>query len=297
VGIGIGSVALLAAAVFLILRNRTEAQIAQRLRMQRAEKLLAAEEAIAAHRYSEAFQNLDSARRLGASGPDLKDLDAVEREAHAEDLHREMETAIAAQDWDRARKLFDVLALTQTFFGAKAVEKAETIKSGYVKAHLAAAARLRGNDSAGCLAETDLALAANPQSGEARSIADACKAPAVKSAKVPPARAERPSRTRAVAAAPRAYDEAEARRLLNEGNQKLGQDVSGAIVLYQRALTLKPGKAVLALIYRSMGIAFTRQGNLEEGAHYYRLYLPLCTNAAEKAQVQKVLEDYDARRR
>ena len=41
VGIGIASVALLAAAIFLILRNRADAEIAQRLRVQRAEKLRA----------------------------------------------------------------------------------------------------------------------------------------------------------------------------------------------------------------------------------------------------------------
>jgi hypothetical protein len=97
---------------------------------------------------------------------------------------------------------------------------------------------------------------------------------------------------------PRPYDEAEARRLLNEGNQKLlGQDPSGAVALFQKALTLKPGHQTLGGLYRSMGIAFTRQGNIEEGAHYYRLYLPLCSNPAEKSQLQKVLDDYDARRR
>jgi tetratricopeptide (TPR) repeat protein len=97
---------------------------------------------------------------------------------------------------------------------------------------------------------------------------------------------------------PRPYDEAEARRLLNEGNQKLlAQDPSGAIALFQQALTLKPGNPTLGGLYRSLGIAFTRQGNIEEGAHYYRLYVPLCTNPAEKAQLQKVLDDYEARRR
>ncbi|HYY53117.1 MAG TPA: hypothetical protein VE755_09600, partial [Myxococcales bacterium] len=152
------------------------------------------------------------------------------------------------------------------------------------------------NDNGGCLAEAELALAASPQSPEARAMADACRTPVVKRAAVASARPQRAAATRS-AAAPRAYDEAEARRLLNEGNQKLAQDISSAIVLYQKALTLKPDKPLLALIYRSMGIAFTRQGNLEEGAHYYRLYFPLCTNASERAQVQKVLEDYDARRR
>jgi pSer/pThr/pTyr-binding forkhead associated (FHA) protein len=294
IGIGMASVALLAAAIFLILRNRADAETAQRLRVQRAEKLLAAQEAVAAHRYTDAFQNLDSARRLGASAAELKDLDVVERESRAEDLYREMETAIAAQDWDRARKLLAALSLTQTFHGSKAVEKADVVKIGYVNAHLATAVRLRGNDNPGCLAEAQLALAANPQNAEARVLTEACKPPAPQAASARPAR---PAPAR-VAAAPRAFDEAEARRLLNEGNQKLlAQDLSAAIVLYQQALTLKPGKSVLAGLYRSMGIAFTRQGNMEEGAHYYRLYLPLCANASERAQLQKVLDDYDARRR
>jgi len=294
VGIGIASVALLAAAIFLILRNRADAEIAQRLRVQRAEKLRVAQELVAAHRYTEAYQNLDSARRLGASAAELKDVDAVERESRAEDLYREMETAIAAQNWERARKLLQALSATQTFHGAKAADKADVVKIGYVNAHLGTAVRLRGNDNAGCLAEAQLALAANPQSAEARALTEACKAPAVSAA---PARPVRTAPAR-VAALPRAFDEAEARRLLNEGNQKLlAQDLSAAIVLYQKALTLKPGKSILAGLYRSMGIAFTRQGNMEEGAHYYRLYLPLCGNASERAQLQKVLDDYDARRR
>src|SRR5438270_903787 len=162
VGIGIASVALLAAAIFLILRNRADAEIAQRLRVQRAEKLRVAQELVAAHRYTEAYQNLDSARRLGASAAELKDVDAVERESRAEDLYREMETAIAAQDWDRARKLFEALSATQTFHGAMAAEKADVVKNGYVNAHLGTAVRLRGNDNAGCVAEAQLALWANP---------------------------------------------------------------------------------------------------------------------------------------
>src|SRR5207237_824671 len=188
VGIGMASVALLAAAIFLILRNRADAEIAQRLRVQRWEKLQAAQDLVAAHRYTEAFQNLDSARRLGAGAADLKDLHAVEREAHAEDLYRELETAIAAQDWDRARRLLDTLAATQTFHGAKAAEKADVVKIGYVNAHLATAVRLRSNDYAGCLSEALLALAANPQNAEARALTEACKAPALQTTSAAPAR-------------------------------------------------------------------------------------------------------------
>ena len=306
VGIGMASVVLLAVTIFLILRNRAEAEVAQRLRAQRGSALRSAEESAAAHRYSEALQGLDVARRLGANASDLTGYDTVEREARGEDLYRDMEGAVAAQDWDRARRLLDALSATQTFYGGKAMEKADAIKAGYVHAHVATAARLRGQDNAGCLAEAQLALAASPQSAEARALADACSRPTVQTSR-PAVQASapipsRPTRVSALRTAaqdvPRAYDEAEARRLLNEGNQKLvAQDLSGAIVLYQKALTLKPGKTILGGLYRSMGIAFTRQGNMEEGAHYYRLYLPLCTNPAEKAQLEKVLEDYDARRR
>ena len=46
-----------------------------------------------------------------------------------------------------------------------------------------------------------------------------------------------------------------------------------------------------------MGITLTRQGKLEEGARYYRLYLPLCTNEKEREYLTRTLEEYEARRR
>jgi hypothetical protein len=92
-------------------------------------------------------------------------------------------------------------------------------------------------------------------------------------------------------------DDFKASALLNEANQKMvAQEFAAAIALYEKALALKPGDVVLGGVYRGLGIVFTRQGNIDEGARYYRLYLPLCTNPAEKAQLQKVLDDYAARR-
>ena len=298
VAIGMGSVVVSAVAIFLILRHRADVEIAERAQAQRDATIRLAQESVAGHRYVEALQNFEAARRAGASAGELKGYDAAQREARGEDLYRQMEASIAAQDWDQARKLLDALRATQTFYGTKAGEKANAITAGYVNQHLGAAARLRGKDNVGCLIEAQLALAANPQSAEAKVLADACKPAPIP----PPAKRSRPAKAQAVATRPAppppAYDEAEARRLLNEGNQKLlGQDLPGAVALYQKALTLKPGKQILAGLYRSLGIAFTRQGNMEDGARYYRLYLPLCTNPAEKAQLQKVLEDYDAHRR
>jgi tetratricopeptide (TPR) repeat protein len=297
IGIGMGSVALLAAATFLFLRYRTEAELARQVEAERTAALRVLRESVAVHRYGDAVQGLDAARRAGATGAELAPYESLEREARSEDAYREMEGAVATQDWEHARKLLAALARTQTFYGAKARERSEAITAGYVNLHVAAAAQMRGKDNAGCLTEAQLALAANPQHAEARALAEACNAPpAVRTASI--GSTPRPARAAPARPVVRAGNDGEARRLLAEGNQKLvAQDLPSAVALYQKALTLQPSKQVLGGIYRSMGIAFTRQGNIEEGAHYYRLYLPLCANSAERAQLKKVLEDYDSRRR
>jgi tetratricopeptide (TPR) repeat protein len=298
VAAGMGSVAVLAGIIFLLLRSRADDQVEQRTRAERSFALRSAAESAAAHRYSEALRTLDAARRAGATDVELNDYTRIEREARSEELYREMETAAASQDWERARKLLDALTSTRTFHGGQAVEKAGAITAGYVNLHVAAAALMKGKDNAGCLAEAKLALAANPASTDAKSLTEACQAPVVQTSSLAPAPGRPVRAASAASSRPRPYDEAEARRLLNEGNQKLlAQDPSGAVALFQKALTLKPGNPTLGGLYRSMGIAFTRQGNIEEGAHYYRLYLPLCSNPAEKSQLQKVLDDYEARRR
>jgi tetratricopeptide (TPR) repeat protein len=215
---------------------------------------------------------------------------ALRAEARAEETFREMESAATSQDWERARKLLESLSAPRTHYGARAAEKADAIVAGYVNLHVAAAALMKGKDNAGCLAEAQLALAANPRSGDAKSLVEACRRPPVQTASVGS------PRTATTTRAPRGGDD-DARKLLNEGNQKLmAQDSDGAIALYEKALALKPGNAVLPGLYRSLGIAYTRQGNVEQGARYYKLYLPLCTNPAEKAQLEKVLAEYDARR-
>ena len=296
IGIGMGSVALLSAATFLFLRYRTEAELTRQAEAERTTALRVVRDSVAGHRYSEGLQSLATARRAGATTADLAPYESLEREARSEEAYREMEGAVATQDWENARKLLGALAGTQTWYGAKATERAASITAGYVNLHVAAAAQLKGKDNAGCLTEAQLALAANPQHAEARSLAEACNAPTVRTASIGSTR--KPVRAATSRPAVRSGNDGEARKLLAEGNEKLvAQDLPGAVALYQKALTLQPSKQVLGGVYRSMGIAFTRQGNIEEGAHYYRLYLPLCANPAERAQLQKVLDDYDSRRR
>lgn len=178
-------------------------------------------------------------------------------------------------------------------------QKPDAAASGSARQHLAAARRmLKDKDRAGCLAEAKLALQANPRSAEARSLAEACKLspPAAAPGAHASAVAAQPAPVATAAASPRT--DIEARKLVSDGNEKLvGEDFDSAIAAYQKALAMKPGDGVLSGLYRSMGIAYTRQGNLEDGARYYKLYLPLCTDPNERAQLQKLLADYEARRR
>ena len=295
-GIAIAIAAIGGVTVFEVVKHQRASSADEESATERKFALRSAEEALAAHRFTEALRSLDAARRAGATAGDLKDYAAVQAEARSEDLFREMESAASSQDWEHARKLLNVLTTSSTFYGKKAAEKADAITAGYVNLHIAAAGLMKDKDNAGCLAEAQLALAANPQSADAQSLVEACKKPAVATASVAPpaARSERP----ATRPARSVSDDSEARKLVNDGNQKLiAQDFPTAIALYQKALGLKPSEATLGGIYRSMGIAYTRQGNIEQGARYYKLYLPLCTNPAEKAQLKKVLDDYDARRR
>ena len=312
IGLGAALVVAVGVAAFFATRHHRASgaedesvEVVQDSKSERKFALRAAEEALAGHRFGEAVRNLDNARRAGATAAELRNFNQAQAEARSEDLYREMEGAMATQDYDRARKLLGVLSSSQTYYGNKATEKADAVTSGYVTLHLAAAGLMKGKDNAGCLSEAQVALAANPQSTDAQSLVESCKAaPAAAAAPAAPrpahAAASTPPPAPVVAVARVGGGEAadaEARKLVGEGDQKLvTQDFAAAIGSYQKALSLKPSDGVLARIYRSMGIAFTRQGNIEEGAHYYKLYLPLCSNAGEKAQLQKVLDDYEARR-
>ena len=293
--IGVAAGVVIAGAVaFFVVQHKAESR-----ELEQGIALRTVDEAVAAHRYSEALRALDAARRAGVKPQALAAYAQVPDEARSEDLYEEMQSAATSQDWERARKILPVLTASKTYFGGKAAEKADAITSGYVNLHVAAAALMKDKDNAGCLSEAQLALTANPQSGDARSLVDTCKAPPPppQAAAVAPAAPAVHTASVTVATA-RPNKDAEARQLIASGNAKLAsQDVDAAIELYQRAMGLKPSNPVLASAYRSMGIASMRNGNVEQGARYYRLYLPLCTNPTEKAQLQKTLADYDARQK
>jgi pSer/pThr/pTyr-binding forkhead associated (FHA) protein len=289
IAMGAIAVALLVAGALIALRRAGSGDSAD-AKAERKFALRAADEAAAAHRYAEAVRGLETARRAGATAAELRNLEALRAEAQAEELYRDLEAAASSQDWERARKLLADLGDSQAYYGRKAAEKAEAITSGYVNLHVAAAALMKGKDNPGCLAEANLALQANPNSADALALAEACRLSGgtrVQASSIGGA----PQR-------PAAGDDALAKKWVTEGNQKVAaQDFAGAVTAYQKALAAKPSAAVLGVVYRGMGIAYTRQGDIENGARYYKLYLPLCTDARERDQVRKMVDDYEARRR
>jgi len=296
-------VGLLAGGVWYFARPRADegVEVVPDSVHERKFALRAADAALAAHHYGEALRDHEVARHAGATAAELRNYNQVVAEARSEDLSREMESAAAAQDFEKARKLLGELTSAGTYHGRKAAEKAEAITAGYVNLHVAAAALAKGKDNAACLSEAQLALQANPQSRDARSLAEACKAPPPPSTRSA-VRAAAPAKPIAAASVARASSPArdgEALKLFDEGNRTLQgppADPAAAVVVYQKALSLHPSQALLGRIYRALGIAYARQGNLDEGARYYRLYLPFAA-PEERAQLQKYLEQFEARRK
>lgn len=263
----------------------------------------------AAHRYREAVRALHAAIDSGAPAEKTRVLPSLETEARAEAQFEQLVEAISRQDFDAARSLLDQLATVPTWYGGRSLEKSAEIKAGYVKLHVDRANAEKGRDDAACLTEANLALAASPQSDAARALATDCGGATAANS----AHARAPERTNSLSAAaplsasPRTFaapkktarvsnedNDAEARRLLHQGNvEATANDLTSAIADLERAIRLKPSQPILGSIYRSLGTTNSRAGHADKGAHYYRLYLPFCDNPAEKAQLSKMLADYD----
>ncbi len=275
----------------------------------------------AAHRYREAVRGVQAAIAAGAPAEKTRALPSLEMEARAEEQYEQLVQAIARADFDAARSLLDRLSTVPTWYGGRALEHTQEVKTGYVKLHVERANSERGRDDAACLTEANLALAANPQSDAARSLVAECGggarsiaktatnaggAVAAPRAALPAPKAEAPAaRTPGVARPAPAVaaadssggNEDEARRLLHEGSLKVSSgDYSNAIADFERALALHPSAPMLGSLYRALGTTYSRTGNADKGANYYRLYLPYCANPTEKAFLQKTLDDYDASR-
>lgn len=75
-----------------------------------------------------------------------------------------------------------------------------------------------------------------------------------------------------------------------EGNKLLMKNrIAEAIANYQKAIKLKPN---LAAAHRSLGIAYTKIGQVDKAAKEYETYLKLQPDAPDANQVRQILEQY-----
>ncbi len=231
---------------------------------------------------------------------------------------RAMNAAIARGDWDVAWDALPKIPADSAFF-VRGKERESEIKRGYLGLHVE---RMSGAMQAGrwadCLQEGNLVQLADPENATARLAIAQCtreteKASAPKTVVRAPAKAlppkvvasadeekpeapvETPPAPPPPAVAP-ALNALEARAddlIKNAGAKTLSNaDLDGAVHDYLEAVALKPPDALLAKAYRGLGITYARQGAMPQAAHYYELYLPLCTNAKEKASLEKMLADF-----
>jgi serine/threonine protein kinase len=95
----------------------------------------------------------------------------TDQEAEAQERYQALEAALAAEDFDKARASLNLCSDETLFYCAKAREKADQIREGFVRKHLARAQGLRGS---ACADEVALVLASEPENEKAKAAAKEC---------------------------------------------------------------------------------------------------------------------------
>jgi pSer/pThr/pTyr-binding forkhead associated (FHA) protein len=212
----------------------------------------------------------------------------AEDEARAQEISRALDRAIATGDFDKARALYDKCAAETTWFCRQVQEKADQVKSGYAKAHLAKAQSAKAAGKADlCKQELQMVLALDRTNVEAQSAG--CTPP-------PPPQAEKPAPARRQAAAPapapaRAAGQRDrkARELIEQGNAKLAErDFNAASASFHGALDLRPSDEYVGYAYRGLGTVAIYSGDTKAAAKWYKLYLPYADPASKK-QIEVIL--------
>src|SRR5207302_6778984 len=95
----------------------------------------------------------------------------AQEEARGQEVNRDLDRAVAAGDFDKAKGLYDKCAAETTWYCQKAQEKGDLVKAGYAKAHLAKAqtAKAAGKVEA-CQQEVQLVTTFDPGNAEAQAV-------------------------------------------------------------------------------------------------------------------------------
>jgi len=232
----------------------------------------------------EFLRALELYEQAAAKGENPPNLAKATEEAAAQRIDQDLDRAIAAGDFDRAKGLLEKCGENQAHYCRKAREEADQIQKGYAKLHLDKGRAAKGIKLEGCQSEARLVLAFDPANAEAQQLLGQCAptpAPAPKEVRKPPP------------AASQAVRDAKARGLLNAGNALTqSKQFPAATAKYQAALELKPSGPLAGLAYRGLGTAAVYAGDPKAAARWFKRYLPYVEDAATREQVEKLIRQY-----
>ena len=221
------------------------------------------------HKYLAAMEMYEKAGNSPA--PNRK---KAAEEAQGEEAYNSLRGAVAADDGDKARSLFDRCAADSTYWCRQAQEQGDQVRSTYAKKHLAAASAFKSAGKLdGCLTEASNVLAFDAANVQAQALQSECRPK--ETAKAEAAREE--------GAAPKERETKAARLAQSSSNKLVGRDFAGAVKDAQAALAQTPkDKNTLMLAYRSLGYGYAYLNDKDNAVKWLEKYLPYCSNDCDQ---------------
>ncbi len=283
IGAGVGAVLLIGVGLFFVLGKKSGGEGDDSIgKLSGPRAVKKGDQAFKQHKYLAASDLYGEAIGQGESPPNRK---KAEDEAKGEEAYNDLDGAVIAGNFDKARTVFEKCSTESTYWCQKAQERAEAVKAGYAKTHLAKATAAKGANPALCTSEVNLVLAFDPSNSDAQSLSGQCN---------PQAAGENaPAKAKADSGPSQSQRDAKASSLVQEGNLKFTSthDFDGAMAKYNEAVAQKPSKSVLALAYRGLGTASANKNDKKSAVKWFKLYLPLC-DPATRARVQTLIDSY-----
>jgi tetratricopeptide (TPR) repeat protein len=219
-----------------------------------------------------------------ASGETSPNMRKAADEAKAQEANQQLDRAIAASDFDRAKLLEEKCAADPGFWCRKAQEKGEAVRQGFARAHLAKALKAQGSKPELCRDEVQLVLAFDAGNAEAQALAGQCAPAAVAAVQREAQKPRGPSQK---------DRDARAKQLITDGNSlSTGKEYGAAIAKYQAALEMKPSGQYVGLAYRGLGTAAAYQSDTNAAVRWFKLYLPFAPDEATKTQVAQLIQRF-----
>ncbi len=230
------------------------------------------------HEFIKATELYEAAAAKGATPGNRK---RAAEEAKGQETYNDLEGAISGGNFDRAKSLVEKCSTETSYWCGKAGEKADAVKAGYAKTHLAKAnAAKSSNKLEDCTSEVNLVLGFDPGNGEAQALASQCQPAEAATQKAPPAESKGPSQVER---------NGKAAGLASEANSKLlARDFSGAVAKCTAALALHPSdRTTLGSCYHSLGFGYAYLSDNGNAKKYLKQYLPYSTT--DKAQIENFI--------